>query len=272
MRRSMLAIDVAHRALELMAIKDIDITACSYEEALKAKSSAEALAVSIYQNVDEALLSHLPKLRHIFVLGTSTKKIDMAYCKAHNIQISVVRHYCDQETAEWVMLQVLKFFRDRKNPMSVIGRRLGIIGLGDVGMSLKNLSQAFFMEVLVNSHKETKFDDARWASKEEILQTCDVVSFHTPAYTPWLTKDLYEQAKPSQLWINTCMGAITKEEGFADFMAQGRINLIMDGIAGISHQHLAEVSTIYEEQAFDTIDSQTRLKEKFLANIKAALG
>lgn len=263
--KNILAIDVAHRIPEF----PFRLSA-SYEEVLALTDAPfEALATSIYQSVDEALLKKLPRLKTIFILGTSDKKIDLNYCAAHNIEIKKVKHYCDQETAEWVMLEIVKFFRNREEPLSVMGRRLGIIGLGDVGSRVRDLAQAFKMDVVVNTKSMAK-NDPKFLSKEEIFETCDIVSFHTPPETLWLTKDLYERAKSGQGWINTCMGEITKDSGLIDFLAQGRVNLIMDSIAGKSYPNLSSLAKIHGHPAFDTLDSQNRLSEKFLANIKDA--
>jgi phosphoglycerate dehydrogenase-like enzyme len=267
-----LAIDVIERFPELVLFKDAEILVSSYEKACASDLQAEALAVSIYQIVDEALLKRLPTLRCIFVLGTSDKNIDTAYCQKNNIKIFAVRHYCDQETAEWIMLEVIKFFRERIERVSVCGRRLGIIGFGDVGAKVKDLALAFGLEVLVNTKSEQKsLNGVKFASKAEIFSTCDIISFNTPANTPWLTRDLFEAAKSGQGWINTCMGEISTDPHFADFLAQGRVRLVMDSIAGKSHQHLASLATICDQPAFDTKDSQQKLREKFLDNIKIYL-
>lgn len=266
MLKNLLAIDVVERAPKILDL-GLNVHSSTYDEALSlSDESFDGLAVSIYERIDEALLKKLPHLKAIFILGTSDKNIDTAYCAAHNIQVLSVKHYCDQETAEWVMLEIGKFFRNKELPQSIMGRRLGIIGYGDVGKRVAALAEAFLMEVVVNTSSMP--NDPRFKSKEEIFKTCDIITFHTPPQTPWLSKDIYKLSKDGQAWINTCMGEIALDGDLADFLATGRVKMIMDSIAQKSYPNLSSLAQIYSQPAFDTKDSKNRLQEKFLANIR----
>ncbi|HXW54045.1 MAG TPA: NAD(P)-dependent oxidoreductase [Myxococcota bacterium] len=236
------------------------------------KKLVSGILVSIYQPLSAGLLSKFPELRFICVLGTSTKLLPMDYCNSHGIRVLTVTEYCDMETAEWVMLQVMKFFRYQKPAVSVFERPFGIIGMGAVGKRLLAMAQAFGMSVHYHSQRvlpELSDLGAARMTKEEIFSSCDVVSFHTSAHVPFLTIDMLSHAKPNLCLINTCMGRISHGLELEEFLnRRPDVTLIMDKIAGASYASLSDRAQIAEESAFFTIDSERRLINKFLANLE----
>ncbi len=236
-------------------------------------ASVDGILISIYQPLHETVLSHFPRVRFISVFGTSTKLLPMDYCKTRGIQVLTVTEYCDRETAEWVTLQVMKFFRYQKPGRSVFERKLGIIGMGAVGKRLLTLAHALNMAVYYNSpraHPELGLTGALSVSKEEILSLSDIVSVHTPAHFSFLNLDLLKNAKPNLCLINTCMGRISIGSDLEKFLEmRPDVSLIMDSIAGASYQMLERRAEIARESAFFTIDSENRLINKFFTNLES---
>lgn len=232
----------------------------------------DAILVSIYQRLNESLLNKFPNLRYIGVLGTSTKQIALKLCQEREIMVTNVTDYCDHETAEWVMLKALAFFRQQPKPKSLYDKTMGLIGLGAVGLKVLKLAKAFDMKVFFNrknANNEALTLGAQALSKEEIFANCDVVSIHTPPFTQWLSADLLKHAKTDLCLINTCMGKISIGTDLEDVLQKrSDITYIMDNIAYASYPHLASRAVVVNESAFSTMDSQKRLADKFVDNLR----
>jgi lactate dehydrogenase-like 2-hydroxyacid dehydrogenase len=274
-----LAIDVADK------IKNFDSLTHKFARKISLASSAnnassmdikdaEGLIVSIYEPVDQSFLKLIKNLKHIFVFGTSTKKIDLSYCQENRIKIYPINDYCDHETAEWVIMKILSHFRQGSQHKSVYGKNLGVIGLGSIGKIVLKLGHALGMKLFYNSTKlnEQLKDIATFIDKNALLQTCDIVSIHTPPNTQWFTIDLFAHAKKNLCIINTAMGTIDNNNNLCDALAsRPDISLIMDSIAGSNYQHFGNRVIITQDAAFLTDDVEHRLIEKLFDNIKLAL-
>lgn len=223
----------------------------------------DALLVSIYEEIDEKFLSALPSLRYVGVLGTSLKKIDHVYCKKNGILVSPVKEYCDDETAEWVILQILKFFREGPVKRSVFEKSLGIIGFGSVGKKLGIKAQGLGMKVFANTHSSSVLPFLE-ASKEYIFAHSDVISFHTPPHSSWLLKEQLKHVKTGALIINTCLGPVDKGDALWAFLQERPdVHLVLDQIAYESYKDLPKNAYYSLEKAFETVDSEKRLWDIF---------
>lgn len=283
MYQRILAIDISNRVDDfdnriLGISKNPIIKVNNIEEAEKIIANhddIDAILVSLYHSLDFSLLKKLRYLRYVGVLGSSTKKIATDYCLNNNIKVSSVIDYSDHETAEWVIFSMLKHFRYLKDPLSLYEKSVGVIGVGSVGRLVAKIAKAFGMKVFYNaSNKNTLLEQsgAIFLDKEIMLNTCDVISLHTPAYQPILSYSLLSHAKENLVIINSCMGKISYKDDLENFLRQREdVVMIMDAIAGLSYSHIADRASISYEQAFYTIDSKSRLADKFLANIKEAL-
>jgi glycerate dehydrogenase len=235
----------------------------------------DAILVSIYQLLSVDFLSQFPSLKYIGVLGTSTKKIPLGYCHEKQIIVLPVTDYCDDETAEWVMWQIIKFFRKKNPQQSVFNKKLGIVGVGPVGTKLAHLGHAFHMSVFYNAqktHKQIEDMGIKPLHKEEMFSLCDVVSFHTPPMVSWLSTHILQHAKKGLCIINTCMGRISHAQDLENFlMDRADITMIMDKIAGDNYKNLRGRAHIIDEPAFFTCDSQKKLIDKFFSHLEKVL-
>lgn len=250
------------------------IVVANEEEALRAdidKECVDGLLVSIYQPVSEKFLNYFSRLRYIGVLGTSTKKLPLSLCKERGITVTNVTQYCDEDTAEWVMMQALVFFRTRSPVRSAANKTLGVIGVGAVGRQIMRYAEAFHMSIAFNSNREHPDLVERGMmvmTKEDIFKHCDVVTLHTPAFLSWLTYPMLMHAREHLCVINTCMGRVAQDHDLERALKErADITLIMDSIAGAAYPELSKRAQIFPEAAYATQDSSSRLIEKFFANL-----
>lgn len=113
----------------------------------------------------------------------------------------------------------------------IIGKTVGIIGLGSIGRTLtERLAQGFGIKILYNDVKrDKKFEKkykARYVSKNVLLKNSDFVTLHVPLLksTRYLIaeKEL-KLMKPTAFLINTSRGPVVKEIALLKALTKGQI-------------------------------------------------
>ncbi len=112
----------------------------------------------------------------------------------------------------------------------VWGKKLGILGFGRIGQAVARRAKGFGMEILYHnrSRKEEAEQElgARYLDLDEMLETADFVSVHTP-----LTDETHHligakelgRMKPEAILVNTSRGPVVDEAALADALVEGRV-------------------------------------------------
>ena len=149
--------------------------------------------------ISEAVIEKsLPRLKMIAKYGIGVDKIDVAHCTAKGIPLSFcpgVNHTTVAEHTFVLMLSLFRNFVDQVNIVrtgqwkrytghEIMGKTIGIIGLGRIGKEVATRSRAFGMNVLgYDLYWPTDFAAAngvnRAESMQEIFSKCDIISLHT---------------------------------------------------------------------------------------------
>jgi glyoxylate reductase len=163
------------------------------------------------------------------------------------------------------------------------GKRLGILGLGRIGQAVARRAKGFGMDVLYynRSRKEEAEQElgARYMDLDELLETADFVSVHTP-----LTDETYHligpkelgRMKPTAILVNTSRGPVVDEGALADALAGGRIfaaGLDVYEEEPVVHPKLLELENVVLAPHIGSASIETRDKMAALAaeNIVAVL-
>ena len=165
----------------------------------------------------------------------------------------------------------------------VWGKRLGILGLGRIGQAVARRAKGFGMDVLYynRSRKEEAEQElgARYMDLDELLETADFVSVHTP-----LTDETYHligpkelgRMKPTAILVNTSRGPVVDEGALAEALAGGRIfaaGLDVYEEEPVVHPKLLELENVVLAPHIGSASIETRDKMAALAaeNIVAVL-
>lgn len=189
------------------------------------------------------------ELKLIAVAATGTDNVDLEAARARGVKVCNVPGYAAQSVAQFTMALILELATRagrygelvragawEKSPIYTIfnyptlelsGKKLGIIGYGNIGRKVAELARAFGMEVLVAARPGSQGPAPRGRMPlNEILSRADIVSLHCPL-TPQ-TKNLIDSRalalmKPTAFLINTARGALINAEALIRALREKRL-------------------------------------------------
>ena len=221
------------------------------EDVVQRASDAEAVLVNKVKLTRE-VLDRLPRLRYVGVLATGYNVVDMAAARECGIVVTNVPAYSTMSVAQMVFAHLLNicnnvshYSEDVKagqwavsedfcfynTPLlELAGKTMCIVGLGNIGMAVAKMAQAFGMKVLALSSKtaeELQKSGIRKAlSYEELFAGADVLSLHCPldeGTYHFVNAERLGRMKPSAILINTGRGPLVDEQALADALNSGRL-------------------------------------------------
>ena len=171
------------------------------------------------------VLDHAPKLRAIARYGVGLDNIDLEECKKRGISVTRTVGANSNAVADFAFGLMLAVARK-----IVLGKTLGIIGLGAVGKCVARRAAGFGMKILA---ADPYFDDkfaqdlgiAR-ASVDEICEKCDFITLHsvlTDETRNLINADRIAKMKKTAILINTARGGLIDEAALLTALREKRI-------------------------------------------------
>lgn len=197
--------------------------------------------------VDAAVLQAADTLRLVIRAGSGTNTIDSATAARQGIYVCNVPGRNAVAVAELAFGLLLSLDRsiadnvadlrdgrwDKKRyakARGVLGRKVGVVGLGQVGLAFAERAAAFGTHVhaIDKQGRSTDAVDRARAigitfvdSLETLAETCDVLSFHVPAGDATknlVDDDLLARVQPGTIILNTSRGDIVDEGALIEAM------------------------------------------------------
>ena len=200
-----------------------------------------------------SLIARLPKLRMIALTGARSPSLDTAACQAAGIVISTTGGTVSSVgTAELTLGLMIaaarrivagdaairsgRFQEGVEVGPALVGKTLGIIGLGKIGSRMARYAAALEMNVIAWSRSLDEAGAraggaALAASKEALLQGSDVVTLHVPLSAG--SRGLIGAAeighmKPGALLVNTSRAGLIDTAAMIEALHAGRIMAALD--------------------------------------------
>lgn len=188
-----------------------------------------------------------PELKVIARYGIGLDNIDVEFATHSRIPVVNVPTYCVVDVAEHAVGCMLALSRkipffDRSIRAGVWsiqealplrrlkGKRLGLVGLGNIGRAVARRALAFELEVCAHTPRLTpqraREVGVKAVSLEELLSTSDFISLHlplTPDATGLIGAAQLKQMKPTAFLINTSRGRLIDEEALYQALTTGVI-------------------------------------------------
>jgi phosphoglycerate dehydrogenase-like enzyme len=192
---------------------------------------SEAAIVGL-ELITPEVLDKLPNLKVIAKYGVGLDNIDLEACKQRNIIVGWTGGVNKRSVAEMTIGFMLALCRNlfstsndlkalqwnKNGGLQLTGRKIGIIGVGNIGKEVITLLKPFECEILVNDIIDlnilAKNEGLSIASKERIFREADIITLHTPYKSDTenlISAEAFALMKPSTFVINTARGGIINE-------------------------------------------------------------
>lgn len=135
------------------------------------------------------ILEKSNNLKSVFLGTTDKSYIDLDYCESMNINVYSIPRYATDSVAEYLVMYMFclarkiplqiknnnsQVFTSNYEQMELRGKKVGIVGLGNIGGRIANICSGIGMNVCY--WNRTKKDaNYTYLSLEELFSTCDVV-------------------------------------------------------------------------------------------------
>ena len=201
------------------------------EEMLTHIKGADGVILGV-DPMDADILS-ASRLKVVSKYGVGTDNIDLAYCKAHGIEVTVTKNANSEAVADYAfalllavarrMVEIDKGCREgdwsKKVAVDIYSKKIGIAGLGAIGRGVAARARGFNMDVygydIVRDEAYLKENQITFVPVEEMLRVCDFISLHMPLTSE--TRHLIhaqslKTAKQNLIIVNTARGGLINEE------------------------------------------------------------
>ena len=222
------------------------------DKLVAAMQNTDVLVPTVTDKLTKDILSKAgDRLKLIASFGTGVDHIDLAAAKARGITVTNTPGVLSEDTADVAMALILSVPRrlvegDSRarsgnwtgwSPTGMLGhringKRLGIIGMGQIGQAIARRARGFGMSVHYHNRKavhpaiEAELEATYWDNLDEMLRRMDIVSVNCP-FTE-ATKGLVSAERlalmPDHAYlVNTARGEIVDEQALAHALETGAI-------------------------------------------------
>ena len=222
------------------------------DKLVAAMQDTDVLVPTVTDKLTKDILSKAgDRLKLIASFGTGVDHIDLAAAKARGITVTNTPGVLSEDTADVAMALILSVPRrlvegDSRarsgnwtgwSPTGMLGhringKRLGIIGMGQIGQAIARRARGFGMSVHYHNRKavhpaiEAELEATYWDNLDEMLRRMDIVSVNCP-FTE-ATKGLVSAERlalmPEHAYlVNTARGEIVDEKALAHALETGAI-------------------------------------------------
>jgi glyoxylate reductase len=231
-------------------------------------ADCDVLVSSITDRIDAHLIARLPRsVRLIAQFGNGFDNVDIEAAYAAGLTVTNTPSVLTEDTADMAMALMLALPRRLIEGAEVVerdgrwpgwspnwmlgrrlrGRRLGIVGMGRIGMAVAARARAFGLAIHYFSRSrrppqvEERLEARYWESLDAMLAEVDIVSLHTPASRETLTRKAPGRISPRRRrsmicsvsrFAGVCSETISTSASMASRLSQWRASSRSSTCAG----------------------------------------
>ena len=199
--------------------------------------------------VTKEIMNEASNLKLICISATGTNNVDLEYAKQTKISVKNVAGYSSSSVVQLAFSMIFHFIQklsyykkyvDEQNwqksqifthidkPFFELdGKKVGIIGLGDIGSNLARKVKAFDCEVVYYSTSgKNSNNEYKRVELDELLSTCDIISIHCPLNENTkilLNYENMKNIKDGAILLNLGRGGIINEADLAKIIDEKEI-------------------------------------------------
>ncbi|MCK9454333.1 phosphoglycerate dehydrogenase [Sulfurimonas sp.] len=198
-------------------------------------------------DIDEKFIAHAKNMKAIVRAGVGVDNVDIQGCSKEGIivmNVPTANTIAAVELTMAHMLSCMRMFpyshnhlkqdrvwkREKWYGYELKGKKLGVIGFGNIGSRVAKRAKAFEMDIVaydpyINPSKVTDYDMTYTKNLEDIL-ACDIITIHTPKNKETLnmiSSAEIAKMKDGVVLINCARGGLYNEEALYAGLKSGKI-------------------------------------------------
>jgi D-3-phosphoglycerate dehydrogenase len=252
------------------------------------------IAIDDHSYMPTELVEQCTALKHIVFLGTGPASyMSLADMAARGIKVHIIRNYGDTAVAEHTIALLLASCRDiarmdrevragtwvPHEGVQLLGKTLGVIGLGGIGGEVLRIGRGMGMDVI--AWNRTPKPGMPLVPLDELLARSDVISMNLTLNDEtrgFLGPAQFARMKPGAIFVNTARAGLVDEAAFIDALRTGRIRHA--GLDVFHHEPLKpdhpltrmENVTLTAHAAFRTLEASMTLLRRAIDIVRDIVG
>lgn len=259
------------------------------EEIIRRIGDADAVLVSYTSRINSYVMERCPNIKYVgmccSLYSEESANVDIAYARAHGIQVLGIRDYGDRGVVEFVLCELVRLLHGYDRPMwkelpeEITGLKVGIVGIGVSGGMIADAMQ--FMGAEVSYYSRTRKPEREnqgmtYRPLNELLEYCDVVFTCLNKNVILLGEEQFAALGSHKILFNTSIGPSHEIESLKKWLEKGENYFICDtadALGDPSGELLSSPQVICPNaSAGRTRQAFILLSEKVLANLETAVG
>jgi D-3-phosphoglycerate dehydrogenase len=254
-----------------------------------------AIALDDHSYMPTELVAQCKALKHVVFLGTGAASyMNVAELKERGVTVHTIKGYGDTAVAEHTIALMFAAARDiarmdrevragtwtPQEGVQLLGKTLGVIGLGGIGAEVARIGKGLGMEVVAYNRTPKADAPCPLVDIDTLLTRADVVSVNLTLNDEtrgFLSKERIARMKPGAIYVNTARGALADEAALIDALKSGHIRH-----AGLDVFHneplkpdhpLAKMAnvTLTSHAAFRTLEASMTLLRRAIDIVKTLI-
>jgi D-3-phosphoglycerate dehydrogenase len=239
----------------------------SYNELANNIATATGLVVSTRIKIDQPLLEKAIALKWIARLGSGMELIDTNYAASKNIvcvsspegnagavgehAMALLLNLMNKVTSSFAEVKNGLWIRDANRADALMGKTVGIIGLGHTGNAFASRLQSFGVKIMAHDKykQETPLQNVEFVDLATLCSNADVVSLHlpqTPETHHYASTSFFASLVKSPYFINTCRGKVADTAAIITALKNGQIKGA--GLDVLENENLGSYSEVERVQ------------------------
>lgn len=236
------------KAIDLFTIEGYNIKtisdSLSEDELCEQIKNTSLLGIRSKTQVTKKVLEHANKLIGIGAFCIGTNQMDLKACTEKGVAVfnapySNTRSVVELAIGEMIMLMRNTFEKSNQlhagkwnkkadQSVEIRGKKLGIIGYGNIGTQLSVLAEALGLEVYFYDiiDKLALGNARKCQSLEELLSLADIISLHVDGRienTNFINETAFQKMKKSVVFLNLARGHLVDMQTLKQYIENGTI-------------------------------------------------
>ena len=285
----------------LMEMADFEVHDNTPDDLVLDRCAGRQVVITNKVPFDRRRMEALASLKYIGVTATGYNIIDIEAARELGIAVTNIPSYSTDAVAQHVFAFILEVsnavaLHDKsvkegqwersdtfcywKTPLfELAGKRLGIVGLGNIGRRVASIAKAFAMDV-VSYSPHSRMEGVQAVDLDTLLSTSDIITLHCPlnAQTRGIVCDeSLSRVKSGAILINASRGPLVEEDAVIRALESGRLSrycadvLDVEPPRGGSRLAMHPASIITPHIAWAPLETRRRLLSIVEDNLEAFL-